>query len=138
MGRGVEAYDPKGPEPGNSTMGIPETTYQSSQGRKRLEAYPEKKRNKDFWEAIAQAKNKHRPPIAPGMPLMEVKTEVNLSAKVQQFSAFQSCVDELIKNTAELKKRIALLEAQVPPEKVGEAHSKVPRRPHEEKIAFPT
>ena len=72
------------------------------------------------------------------MPLLEVKTEVNLSANVQQFSAFQSCVDELIKNTVELNKRIAFLEAQVPPEKVGEAHSGVPHMPHEEKIAFPT
>ena len=67
---------------------------------------------------------------------MEVKTEVNLSAKVQQFSAFQSCVDELVKNTVELKKRIALLQAQLPPEKVGRAQGDAPHRPHEDKIAF--
>ena len=42
------------------------------------------------------------------MPLMEVKPEVNLAAKVQQFSAFQGCVDELAKNTDELKRRIRL------------------------------
>ena len=51
------------------------------------------------------------------MPLMEVEPEISLSAKVHQFPAFQSCVDELVKNTVELKKKIALLEAQVPPEK---------------------
>ena len=108
-----------------------------NQAREERGLRPIQKNNKEFWEAIAQAKNKHRPPIAPGMPLMEVKTEVNLSAKVQQFSAFQNCVDELVKNTVELKKRIALLEAPVPPEKVGKAHSEVPHRPHEENMPFP-
>ena len=99
---------------------------------------PTHKNNKDFWDTVKKAKEEHRPPAAPAMPLMKVEAAVSLSANVQQFSAFQSCVDELIKNTAELKKRIAFLEAQVPPEKVGEAHSGVPRRPREEKIAFPT
>ena len=58
------------------------------QAREERGLRPIQKNNKDFWEAIAQAKNKHRPPTAPGMPLMEVEPEVSLSAKVQQFSAF--------------------------------------------------
>ena len=98
---------------------------------------PIQKNNQEFWEAIKQATEQHRPHVAPGMPLMEVKPEVNLAANVQQFSVFQGGADELNKNTGELKRRIAFLEAQVPPGKVGEAHSEVPQRPHEENIDFP-
>ena len=58
---------------------------------------PIQKNNKDLWESVTQAREQHRPPAAPGMPLMEVKTEVNLAARVHQFSALQGCVYELLK-----------------------------------------
>ena len=77
---------------------------------------PIPKFNHQLWEDLKKAKEQFRPPAAPGMPLVRAsEPNGNLAAQVQQFAAFQDCVDTL-------QTKIALLEAQLP-ERASEAPS---------------
>ena len=59
------------------------------------------------------------------MPLMEKdEAAINVAAQVQQFSAFQDCVQEL-------EKKLARLESMLP-DRASQIHSSEPRRVHEE------
>ena len=83
--------------------------------REERDLRPIQKFDQQFWETLKEAKDKFRPPASPGMPLIQKEeAEVNVAAQVQQFSAFQDCVQELEKKIARLESMLPEKDSQVP------------------------
>ena len=96
------------------------------EAREERDLKPIQKFDQQFWETLKEAKAKFRPPASPGMPLMEKEeAAINVAAQVQQFSAFQDCVQEF-------EKKIAVLESMLP-ERASQIHKPAPKRAHEER-----
>ena len=101
------------------------------QARRDRDLDPIQKSDQEFWNIRKRAIEQYRPPSAPGMPVQErPKPHQDLSLQIQQFSAYQDCLQKM-------QDRIKLLESQLP-ETAGEGSKGCPvvhsKKPHEERI----